>query len=380
MISPEAAALIIALTIVAGVVLFVPVLQRILKISAYIYCNAKIRALEAGLIRKDTYKELINTKSGMECISSMEDTDYGKYLTRVSEPLTAFKLEQALNIHLKDVVEKVLRAVPNEDRYIFNQYLKLWDVKNIKSILRGIKTGMPPEELEAYIVPIGTLKDNVLKTLIESKNIEEVFSGLESTEYGKVVSGVLQEVREGNILLFVETALDKYVLESFYSRAAITSDENLDAVQILVGTKADIVNLKTAVRAVAEGVDREDSEKYLVDVYYRISKEAVKAAIASGSMDELVNSIEGTEYSEVIGEELPEYRETKSIFKIENALDSLFSKTAKDISLRYPLGAGPAFRLLIEKERDIRKIGGILKYKMENSRRMEDLNTIIEIK
>ncbi len=379
-ISPEAATLAVALAVIAGVILFIPVLQRILKLSAYIYCNAKIRALEAGLIRKDKYKELIDAKSEMECISAMEDTDYGKYLTRVPEPITAEKLEQALMDHIKDIAGKVLRSVPNEDKNIFKQYLKLWDVKNIKNILRGVWRSIPPEELEQNITPVGTLKESTLKALMESKNIDEAVSELESTEYGKVVSESFQEMAEDGTLLPIEAALDKHALEKLYTKAATSSDENLKVIQILIGTKADLTNLKTAIKAVAEEVLGEKIEKYLVDVYYKISQESMKAAIRAGSMDELANSIEGTEYSEVIGSELPNYRETESTFKLENALDKYFSKVAKDLSLRYPMGAGPALRLLVDKEKDVKKIGGLLKYKMERAGNVEDLNSIIGIK
>lgn len=379
MISPEAATLAIALSVVGGIILFIPVLKRILKLAAYIYGNAKIRALEAGLIGEDKFKELLEAESEMECISSMEDTDYGLFLTRIQEPITSMKIQNALNDHLKEIYDKVLRAVPDSDKSIFKQFLKLWDVKNIKNALRGTWRGLKPEEIEQYIVPVGTLDKSVLKTLEESKNIEEAISELESTEYGGIISDAFQEFKEQKSLLPIEAALDKAVLKQLYKKAATSSDENLKVVQILVGVRADLTNLKTAIKSVAEGVDGEEVEKYLVDVNYKLSSDAVKAAVRADNMDEVANAVEGTEYAEVINEELPNYRETESTFRLENALDKYYAKVAKDLSLRYPMGAGPALRLLVDKENDVKKIGGLFKYKKERSEKMGDLKSILGV-
>ncbi|MFO7872233.1 MAG: V-type ATPase subunit [Candidatus Undinarchaeales archaeon] len=379
-ISPVAIALIVSLVIISAVIIFLPVLQRILDISKYIYCNAKIRAIEAGLLNKDKYKELLDAKEEMECINSLEDTDYGSYLTKVEDPITSEKVESALNTHLKEIYGKIIRTVPDSDKKIFQQFLKFWDVKNIKSILRGTWIGLPPAELKNYIVPVGTLKESVLNTLVESNTMEEAVSELESTEYGKIISETFQDAKEQNTLLPVEAALDKYVLRKAYDTASLAEQAHLKPVKILIGVKAEMSNLKTIIKAVSEEVVRETVEQYLIDINLYLSEESLKNALRSETMDEVASALEGTPYAEVISESLPEYRETNSTFVLENALDELYSKIATDLSLRYPLGAGPTVRLIVDKEKDIKQIGAVLKYKIGKVRKTEDLSKIVGTK
>ena len=379
-ITPEAGILVITLSIIGGIILFIPVLNNILDIASYVYANAKIRALEAGLIRKEKYKELIDSKDEFECLSSLEDSDYGAYLTKISEPITPLKVEVALNQHLKDIYLKILRTIPSSSRKMFESFTKLWDAKNIKTILRSLRVGLSSEEIERSITPIGTLKDTTLKVLLESKTLDEAVSELENTEYGRALNEKLQMVKndESASLLPFEIALDKYVIENIHRTAATSQDSNAKIFKNLIGIKADILNLKIILKAKSEQLEPNEVEGLLLNVYSKLDPKILKSAIRVENIEEIISSLEGTPYAEILAKYLVEYRENGSLFKIENALDNYYLKIARDFSLRNTLGIGPAIRLLIDKEADIKKIRSLIRYKserMDNS----DLEVILGV-
>ncbi len=379
-ITPEAGILVITLSIIGGIILFIPVLNNILDIASYVYANAKIRALEAGLIRKEKYKELIDSKDEFECLSSLEDSDYGAYLTKISEPITPLKVEVALNQHLKDIYLKILRTIPSSSRKMFESFTKLWDAKNIKTILRSLRVGLSSEEIERSITPIGTLKDTTLKVLLESKTLDEAVSELENTEYGRALNEKLQMVKndESASLLPFEIALDKYVIENIHRTAATSQDSNAKIFKNLIGIKADILNLKIILKAKSEQLEPNEVEGLLLNVYSKLDPKILKSAIRVENIEEIISALEGTPYAEILAKYLVEYRENGSLFKIENALDNYYLKIARDFSLRNTLGIGPAIRLLIDKEADIKKIRSLIRYKserMDNS----DLEVILGV-
>lgn len=371
--------MIISLSVVGIIVIFIPILLKVLDLAPYMYVNAKIRAMEAGLLKKEKLKELASAKDVFECISSLEDTDYGKHLTKIAEPITPQKIEVALNEHLKETYAKVMRIVPQEVSSALHDMLKLWDARNIRMAMRAMQAGVPPEEREQYILELGTLKPSTLKVLVESKDLEETVSELENTEYGKIISAALADSKKEGSLLPIEAALDKYVLETLYKKVACSSDENSKVIQVMVGTNIDLINLKTIIRGKAEKMDPKLLEDYLLPIHYHVKEDALKNVLRAEGLDESATYLEGTPYSAVLLNALLEYKKSGSITDIERGLDNFYRKFAKDVSVRFPLGIGPSLNLLIGKESDVKTIRTVLKYKSEPSLNM-DLEGLLEEK
>jgi V/A-type H+-transporting ATPase subunit C len=366
----------IALGLIGGIVLFIPILKQILDIAPYMYTNAKVRALEAGLIKKDKLEGLADTKDILECVSSLEDTDYGPWVSKISEPILPEKVDYALNDHLQTIYKKVIRSVPPSVASVFQEFLRFWDARNITFCLRAIKADLPIEDRKLYVADIGILPSATIKSLMESKNMEEAISQLESTDYGPIISNAMQDSKKTESLLPIEVAIDKYVIEHIYSRIASTGEPALAVALQLLGTRADLTNLKTAIRCKKDDIDEKVLESYIIDVKYHLTEDKLKSIIKADNIEEISNYLENTPYS-FVSQLLAAHEEPGAMLKIERALDDHYAKSSKELSQRYPLGIAPALNLLVAKRMDIREIKAVVRMKAEGFSK-EELGSVLE--
>jgi len=359
-------AIMIALAVLGFIILLIPVIMNVVDLAQYMYTNAKIRAMEAGLLKKQKLEDLKNAKTRLDCVSTLENTDYGPYLTKLDDPGTEENIEKALNQHTGDICEKVARTVPQEVQPVIKDLLKIYDAKNIKMVFRSLKDDeFPVEQRGELVIPIGTMKKHILKALVESKTIEEAVSELESTEYGKVVSGAMQKVEELGSLLPLETAIDKYVYENAHKKVSLSKEPNLVAMGILLGTKIDVTNLKTIFRLSSAEGKVENIDDFIINASYGFKDEKLKSLEKAETVDEVLSQLEGTPYMEVLTEVSTSFKDTGSLYQIEKKLDEYYETTAKELSAKYGLGIGPALYLLVGKEADARKIRTISSFNVE---------------
>ena len=368
---------VMVLAITGSVIIFIPILKNILEIAPYMYTNAKIRAMEAGLLKKDKLDAIADSKDVIDCVSSLEDTDYGPYITKITEPITSIKVEAALNKHLTDIYSKVVRTVPIEISGIFSEITKMWDAKNIKTCIRLAYAQIPIEKREAYLVGAGTLKHSVLKSMTESSTLEDVVSSLETTEYGSILSAAIADSKTENNLLPLEAAVDKYVFERIYKKVSIAKDAHMSIVQMLVGTKIDLLNIRLLLRGIAEKIDTKLLEKYLIDASYNLGEGGTKGLLKLESLDELVSHLENTPYAEIMSGAVDEYAKTDSLALIEKQIHEYYLSVAKKLSMRYSLSVGPALSLLAYKEADVQRIVAIVRFKGENLGKEELMEVLV---
>ena len=98
-----------------------------------------------------------------------------------------------------------------------------WDVKNLKTVMRGVRSGQSSDQIMSRVVPFGEMDAEFLKKLAESGSVEDMLTAFEGTSYEKL-SGLLPEYEQEKSLLPVEAMLDKIILEEMWSAA--TSDNS----------------------------------------------------------------------------------------------------------------------------------------------------------
>jgi V/A-type H+-transporting ATPase subunit C len=368
---------VMVLAITGSVIVFIPILKNILEIAPYMYTNAKIRAMEAGLLKKDKIDTIADSKDVIDCVSSLEDTDYGPYITKITEPITSIKVEAALNKHLTDIYSKVVKTVPIDISDIFSELTKIWDAKNIKTCIRLAYAQIPVEKREAYLVNAGTLKHSVLKSMTESSSMADVVSSLENTEYGSTLSAAIADSKDKNNLLPLEAAVDKYVFERIYKKVSTAKDTHMAVVQMLIGTKIDLLNIRLILRGIAEKIDTKLLEKYMIDASYNLGEGGTKELLKLESLDELVSYLENTPYTEVMAGAVDEFNRTGSLTLVEKQIHEYYLSFAKKLSLRYSLSVGPALSLLAYKEADVQRIVAIVKFKGEKLGKEELMEVLI---
>jgi len=356
----------VALLILTGILILLVIIVYLIKYlidnAPYAYVNARVRSMESRLLDDHKLNELIEAGSLVEVVGLLEDTDYGKYISTTSKDV--YSVEKSLDMHLAHIYKTLAEISPDRSKKILELFEKRYDVKNIKTILRAKYAGLDGESTFKILIPLGRIPENKLRELCEAKTVEEVVNGLEGTEYGKILSENLSIYEESGNLIPLELALDRYILEGLWKVVGIEGT-NEDIFKEFIGRMIDIENLKIILRCKGERVSSEVILNYLLGVGYELPPWKLKELAEAESMEGVVSSLEGTEYSNIISGCLEEYEKCKSAYVFERALDNYLVEIGKKLSLRQPFGVGPIIGFITSKEMEVKKLKVIIKGKME---------------
>ena len=226
------------------------------------------------------------------------------------------------------------------------------------------EAGLSHEETVELVVPFGELSDR-LDSLIDAENINDIITGLEGTDYPQILEDAIPVYQETGMLLPLEAALDKYVLTNMLRTVATPEDDNTALLHEYVGNIVDANNIKTIIRAKADGLKYDDIEPYMISDGYQIKEWKLKDLMEAEDIAGVINGLEGTDYAPSLSEALSEYSEKESIAVFDDSLDKYVNKTAKNISLKNQFGIGPMIGFLHKKEIEIKNLKIIARGKRE---------------
>jgi V/A-type H+-transporting ATPase subunit C len=351
------AALFLVLAVVA-VIVVVSTIKPVLNMFPYTYPNARVRARTGRLFTEKEFSEIVEAENIEEIKNYLRGVpDYAKYIDQ-------YPLEKALDSQLAESYDLIARITPDNSKEVFNFLLKKWDIRNIKSIIIAKQANLNLNETLNLIVPFGALTDK-LDSLIEADNVTEVINGLEGTEYPKILEDVISTYNETGLLLPLESALDKYLLENLLRSAATPEDDNTSLLHNYIGTMVDVANIKIILRAKTYNLKYDDIESYMISDGYQIREWKLKELMEAEDVASVISSLEGTSYAPMLSDAMTEYTETRSMSSFEKALDNHVFNTAKTISLKNQFGIGPMIGFLNKKEREIRNLKTIARGKRE---------------
>lgn len=343
---------------VIGAIVVVVTIRPVLQYYPYMYPNARIRARIGKLFNEKQISEIV------EADNLEEVKNYLRGVPEYAAHLEEYSIEKALNTQLAETYDLIARIAPDSIKDTFDILLSQWDVRNLKSILIAKETGLTIEETNDLVVPFGELSE-LKDKIMDAKNITEIINALEGTEYAKVLEDALPEYQKTGMLLPLEAALDKNFLSKLVESVANPADDNASFLQSYIGTFVDSTNLKMILRAKVDGLKFMDVEPYMISSGYQLRDWKLKELLESEDIEGVLSGLEGTDYSHVLAEAVPEYSSTGSIAPFEAALDENIKKIAKSISQKNSLGVGPMIGFLSRKETEIRNLKIIVRGKME---------------
>ncbi|HHI30151.1 ATP synthase A1 subunit C [Methanosarcinales archaeon ex4572_44] len=313
------------------------------KTPAYAYITARVRARKKKLIPKDTYPKLLNMELP-EIIRFIEESEYKRDVDELSARFRAIDLlEHALNRNLGASYRKLIEISRGQVNYLIVEYMRRWDIWNIKTVLRGKYYGAPEEEILDYVVSAGGLHYPDLESMAKLESVDAIITSLQNRPCYQVLKDY-----EGGMLNKIEDDLDKL----YYSRL-------LDAIGVSPGeklflkflqTEIDIKNLKTLFRLKRAGVEREGVQDVIIPGGLEF-KGSDLIRLAGLSFSELIHSLDGYSYWSSIADVVSE--EGTSLTEIETKLDAYLMNFASRISHYYPLSILPVLDYVLHKKIEV---------------------------
>ena len=166
------------------------------------YINARVRAWKGEFFDEEDYKDLLSIASIDEFIVSLKGTSYGFDLEEAKARFSGMPVTAVFDNGLKGNLSRTFKSIWNESPSKIRELIRLlffiWDVHNLKTIIRGIHKGVNPDEIYSILIPAGDFDESALKELARQNNIDGLIHILNTWDnpYGKPLGDGLSDYLE----------------------------------------------------------------------------------------------------------------------------------------------------------------------------------------
>jgi V/A-type H+-transporting ATPase subunit C len=316
----------------------------------FAYPNAKFEAIGNPFIQEKELSRLVDSES----LSAFKDSvntlkDYNVDGAKSDE------LQQSLDGHLIQTIKMMREDSSKQMNDFFDVYTEKLDISLIKNELKRKIEGKNIEESETEKAVLPSTRELLQKLIdAEKKDLPEI---LKKYGFEQVIIDKLLDENVDN--LAIDNAIDNYIINKFKQiKVPYRSEEPK---QKFINHMIDIRNLKNILRAKHLGYDKEPCKKLFLGEGQEIASWKLEELAEVDDVSQVISSIEGTSYYNVLKDAIEQYHKEASVQVLENALDSIFLKLVKDISLKNYTNIGPSIRFLVSKEYEIKNLKIIVK-------------------
>ncbi|MEI8002865.1 MAG: V-type ATPase subunit, partial [Methanothrix sp.] len=170
----------------------------------YAYITGRVRAMKTKLVPAEMYARMMNMDMS-EIARYLEETQYKDEIDALSKDYSGVDLiEHATFANMAKIFRKLEDVSIDEPSFLILEYLRRWDVWNIKTLLRGKFYGATDTEIIKHLVPAGELSAERLDELAKKESITDIISAFDGTDYSSALAQY-----DGKNLASLENALDK---------------------------------------------------------------------------------------------------------------------------------------------------------------------------
>ncbi len=215
------------------------------------YVNSRVRGLRSKLLSREDYEDFISIEGSMDAfLDALRRTDYGTYLAIAEasedeeEPSEIIKYAVARN--LTAAYRTIWNLAPEGEKGALRALFSIWEVYNLKAVLRGLDRGLSQEEIFEFLMPAGSMDVSALKELSGVKGIGGL-AGLLSlwgSPYAGAVREFAPEYARNKKLAPMELALDRTSLALFRDVEGVRP-VNRNVLGAILAFRADYLNMMT---------------------------------------------------------------------------------------------------------------------------------------
>ncbi len=298
----------------------------------YGYINARLKSMRASFITSKL-DEVVNATSYGEFLRLLSETDIGPDLGEATAQGAGLDaLDKALSRNFYNTTQKLAAMDGNSGD--IGLLLARYDLGNLKAIARGKLSGRTQAEIEASLLPAGTLKLASLSALAASPDLGALAQNFDAVGHplsGAFKRSVAQLASDQDLLAF-EVALD----QAYYGESVKRAGS--DSLRGYLKREVDSINIMTALKLRAQQRTT-DLERYFVKGGSEVTLDRFNQ-IVSGA---------GNEASSVFADALS----AANLSDAETAVRGVLAKEAKRLYVGDALGAGVAVGFLKEKENEV---------------------------
>ena len=321
----------------------------------FVYPNAKFEAMGNPFIEEKELSSVLQSKdlSGFkDTLNSLKDYNI--------KGETTYDVQRSLDDHFIKTIDMMRKDSSKKMQEFYDVYLEKLDIYLIKRELKRKFSGI---SIESSSVDQALLPNT--KTLLEAMNDveqEELPALLKSYGFSKELTNALTE--ETVDFLAIDTSIDTYLIDRFKQITVPYKCEQ--GKQTFIKRMLDIINIKTLLRAKQLGYDLDSCKKLFLGEGQEFASWKFNELADVDDVSQVISGLEGTSYYGVLKDAIEDYTKEESAQVLENALDGLFLKLVKDISIQNYISIGPTIRFIVSKEFEIQNLKIVAKGIGEN--------------
>ena len=329
--------------------------------TKYEFVSAYLKSGEAKVITHDHINRLSRAGSFQDVLTSIIDTDVGKYLEEV--PINTFDdIDKYLWGFLGKCIAQIgaFHFLPDDIGKVLRAYTVKYDLRNLKAALYRILIGK-----RTRMIPLGVIHDyGLLDELSDVENTGSIIDILSRCNLRDYIAALEESKIEAGAKpsLVTEAALDSV----YYKHFLDTAKEVKNGFVLIkaLGILIDLTNLQIVSRAIIEGVGMQAATGILTEGYLIPTKDIVD--LLSLKLADIPGRLGNTAYRQVLEEVLNTHNKTQSITVVEETIDKYKFSMLKELLSPRVLSPLAVVWYLILKEVELRNLRLILKAIFDN--------------
>ena len=321
----------------------------------YAYACTRVKAKKRFLLSKDVYSRLL-VMDVHEVGRFLGETQYREEMAKYAAGyLGANLVEVAVTRNLANTYSDILSFTTGHLREMVGNYLKRWDIYNVKTLLRGKITNVKVDEIVDTFVPAGAYSETYLKSLVQLGSVSEIMDALAADPALAITPELVREVVDAGRLAPLEDHLDQRMYYDLLKvvKEAVSADKLL---RDFVREEIDVTNLKVLLKLKAERIPEDKIAKYLIPGGMDYSIEKLRALAQAEGMPPVIEELEKSSMYTDIREPLERFKTDRKLSGITIALDRALIGKSEKFAQFYPLSVLPIVNYMIRKKVEVDNI------------------------
>lgn len=307
----------------------------------------RLRVLETRLLDKSKIDRMIDSKSAIDSLRVLQETDYSAHITDAKR---AEGYEEVLSKELVSVYDNLYKICPVKE--IIDLIAVKYDYHNLKVLVKGKILNKDFSEL---LIPVGANDLSKLKYAVENDYYRDLDSLMKECLVKTFADFEINKDPQR-----VDTIIDKYQFENILNLSKLINHAGINKYVIAF---ADLTNIKTLLRVKKQKKNKD----FLLDVLVQggsIDKDRL-VMLLNEANENIPVKLAHTNYENILKDGIADFTASGSVSTLEKLIDNYIMGMMKDAKY-ITSGPMPVLAYVYAKENEIKQIRTIMVGKLNN--------------
>jgi vacuolar-type H+-ATPase subunit C/Vma6 len=245
------------------------------------------------MLEADTWNALVQAKDLDTALSILSKTAYSSHL--LLKGITPRRAVHQLRRRLADTYEKLIRLLPGESSHLLLWLWRLYEVDDLKAVLRGIEAHASWEQILLLLHPKprhAMLPLDTMQRMVLSGIVTRAVELTSHTPYYNALVHAVERYKAEESLFPLEVALDLEHHRRLWESIERLGDLDRTWALRIVGSVIDMDNLLWAIRyRIYHHLSEEEIINYTLPFGYQVRDEHIRAIAGGADVAEVVKRI-----------------------------------------------------------------------------------------